>query len=53
MAFEKMYEANGKDFVNDIIDGEQTIMDIAQEMLRLPIGKAFENIPELLGESEE
>ncbi|WP_022778288.1 hypothetical protein [Butyrivibrio sp. AE3009] len=53
MAFEKMYDANGKDFVNDVIYGDQTIMDIAQEMLRLPIGKAFANIPELLGESEE
>ena len=44
----------GKDFVNDVIYSDnQTTMDIVQEMLRLPIGKAFANMPDLLGENEQ
>ncbi len=53
IAFDKMFEASGKDFVDDVIYGEGTIIEIAQEMLRSPIGRAFTCIPELLGDGEE
>lgn len=37
-------ELQGKQFVEDIIDGEATAIEIAQEMLQLPISKAFRNL---------
>lgn len=54
LTFERLYAMRGKDFVNDVIYSDnQTTMDIVQEMLRLPIGKAFANMPDLLGENEQ
>ncbi|WP_294242052.1 hypothetical protein [Pseudobutyrivibrio sp.] len=53
VTFDKMFEISGKDFVDDVIYGEKTIIEVAQDMLRLPIGKAFTCIPELLGDGEE
>lgn len=48
--FLKLYQQQGKDFVDDVIYGEQTITEIVQEMLQLPIGKTFLNMQEMLGE---
>lgn len=48
--FSKFYQNQGKDFVEDIIEGESTITEIVQELLQLPIGKTFLNMQELLGE---
>ncbi len=53
LTFEKLYDMKGKDFINDVILSEDMIMDIVQEMLRLPIGKAFANMPDLLGEDDQ
>ena len=47
----KFYELHGKDFVQDIIENdEKMISEVVQEMLQLPIGKTFINIPVMLGE---
>ena len=47
----KFYEMHGKDFVQDIIENdEKMISEVIQEMLQLPIGKTFINIPVMLGE---
>ena len=48
--FSKFYQQQGKDFIEDIIEGEATITEIVQEMLQLPIGKTFLNMQEMLGE---
>lgn len=48
--FAKFYQQQGKDFVDDVIYGEQAITEIVQEMFRLPIGKTFLNMQEMLGE---
>ena len=48
--FSKFYQQQGKDFVDDIVYGEQTITEIVQDMLQLPIGKTFLNLQEMLGE---
>lgn len=40
----KSCELQGKRFVEDIIDGDATSIEIAQEMLQLPLGKAFRNL---------
>ena len=41
----KSCELQGKRFVEDIIDNENaTSIEIAQEMLQLPISKAFKNL---------
>ena len=53
LTFERLYDMKGKDFINDVILSEDMIMDIVQEMLRLPIGKAFANMPDLLGEDDQ
>ena len=47
---EKYYAIHGKNFVEDIIRGEDMISDIVQEMLQLPIGKTLLSIPDMLGE---
>lgn len=47
----KFYELHGKDFIQDIIQNdEKMISEVVQEMLQLPIGKTFINIPVMLGE---
>lgn len=40
----KSCELQGKRFVDDIIEGDASSIEIAQEMLQLPIGKAFRNL---------
>lgn len=40
----KSCELQGKRFEEDIIYGDATSIEIAQEMLQLPIGKAFRNL---------
>lgn len=40
----KSCELQGKRFVDDIIEGDATSIEIAQEMLQLPVGKAFRNL---------
>lgn len=35
------YSSQGKDFIDDIINGERNVAEIAQEMLKSPIGKAY------------
>lgn len=46
----KVYQQQEKDFIDDVIYGEDTITEIVQEMLQLPIGKTFLNMQEMLGE---
>lgn len=48
--FSSYYQQQGKDFIEDIIEGDSTITDIVQDMLHLPIGKTFLNMQEMLGE---
>lgn len=40
----KSCELQGKRFVDDIIDGDATSIEIAQEMLQLPVGHAFRSL---------
>lgn len=40
----KSCELQGKRFFEDIIDGDATSIEIAQEMLQLPVGKAFRSL---------
>lgn len=47
---EKFYKIHGKDFVEDVIYGEDMISAVVQEMLQLPIGKTMLSIPDMLGE---
>lgn len=46
--FHSYYQQQGKDFIDDVINGESTITDIVQEMLQLPIGKTFLNLQEMI-----
>lgn len=46
----KYCELQGKRFVEDIIDGDSTSIEIAQEMLQLPLGKAFRNLSAVVEE---
>ena len=46
----KSCELQGKRFVEDIIDGDSTSIEIAQEMLQLPLGKAFRNLSAVVEE---
>ena len=49
--FSKFYQMQNKDFVDDIIYGEnKMITEVVQELLQLPIGKTFLNMQEILGE---
>lgn len=41
------YSLQGKDFVNEAINGDRNTVEIAQEMLNNPIGKAYCNLFEL------
>lgn len=50
LRFSKFYRQQGKDFIDDIVEGEMMITDIVQELLQLPIGKTFLNMQEMLGE---
>ena len=49
MWFVKMkqfYKAQGKDFRDDVIFSDRNIVEIAQEMLKWPIGKAYRDLLE-------
>lgn len=46
----KSCELQGKRFVEDIIDGDATSIEIAQEMLQLPVSKAFRNLSTVVEE---
>ena len=48
--FSNFFRQQGKDFIEDVIEGESAITEIVQEMLQLPIGKTFINMQEMLGE---
>ncbi len=48
--FSKYYQQQGKDFIEDVIEGDSSITETVQELLRLPIGKTFLNMQEMLGE---
>ena len=50
LKFSKFYQQQGKDFIDDVIEGDSTITEIVQELLQLPIGKTFLNMQEMLGE---
>lgn len=42
----QFYKFQGKDFIGDIIDSDKNIVEIAQEMLKYPIGKAYRDLLE-------
>lgn len=46
----KSCKLKGKDFENDILDSEMTCMEIAQEMMQFPIGRAFECLSRVIEE---
>lgn len=46
----KTYKLQGKDFVEDVIDSDATSIEIAQELLQLPIGKAFRSLSAVMEE---
>ena len=47
------YNAQGIDFADTIANRDASITDIAQEMLRMPVGKAFDNMRKLTGGETE
>ena len=49
---QKFFRANGKDFIEDVIWGDDMISDIVQDILQLPIGNAILSIADMLGEDE-
>lgn len=46
----KSCELQGKRFLDDIIDGNAASVEVAQEMLQFPVGKAFRNLSEVVEE---
>ena len=46
----KACKLQGKDFVVDIIESESSCMDIAQQMLQMPIERAFESLIRIVEE---
>ena len=48
--FKKACKLQGKDFEQDIIDSEKSSLEIAQELLRYPIGRAFESLSRVIEE---
>jgi len=46
----KACKLQGKDFVEDIIDSEASCIDIAQQMLQMPIERAFECLSKVVEE---
>lgn len=48
--FKKACKLQGKDFEQDIIDSDKSSLEIAQEMLRYPIGRAFESLSRVIEE---
>lgn len=46
----KSCELQGKRFIEDILEGDATSVEIAQEMLQLPIGSAFRNLSAVVEE---
>ena len=46
----KSCELQGKRFIEDILEGDATSVEIAQEMLQLPIGSAFRNLSTVVEE---
>lgn len=47
------YNAQGIDFADTIANHDASITDIAQEMLRMPVGKSFDNLRRLIGGEAE
>lgn len=46
MKMKQFYKAQGKDFIDDVIHSDRNIVEIAQEMLKSPIGKAYRDLLE-------
>lgn len=46
MKMKQFYKAQGKDFIEDVIQSDKNIVEIAQEMLKSPIGKAYRELLE-------
>ena len=46
MKMKQFYKAQGLDFRSDVIDSEKNAVEIAQEMLKSPIGRAYRNLME-------
>lgn len=46
MKMKQFYKAQGKDFIEDIINSDRNVVEIAQEMLKSPIGKAYRELLE-------
>lgn len=42
----QFYKAQGKDFIDDVVFSERNSVELAQEMLRSPIGKAYRDLLE-------
>lgn len=48
--FKKACKLQGKDFEQDIIYSEKSSLEVAQELLRYPIGRAFESLSRVIEE---
>lgn len=48
--FKKICQLQGKDFEQDIIYSEKSSLEIAQELLKYPIGRAFESLSRVIEE---
>lgn len=46
LKMKQFYKVQGKDFIQDIINSDRNIVEIAQEMLKSPIGKAYRELLE-------
>ncbi len=46
MKMKQFYKAQGRDFIEDVIYSDKNIVEIAQEMLKSPIGKAYRDLLE-------
>lgn len=44
MKMKQFYKAQGKDFIDDVIHSDRNIVEIAQEMLKSPVGKAYRDL---------
>ena len=46
LKMKQFYKAQGADFIEDIVNGERNVVEIAQEMLKSPIGRAYRDLLE-------
>ena len=46
LKMKQYYKSIGKDFIEDVIDSGRNSIELAQEMLKYPIGKTYKSLLE-------